>query len=482
LARANGAVHRCHPIFACFVGDFPEQCLATGSLYGLCPKGQISSDQLGDPPPPGEPHKPNCTPHDIDEIQDALELSERDLGAFLAKCQEIGIRPVSKPFWKDLPYTDPFLAVTPDVLHQLYQGVIKHLVDWLRQACGDNEIDARCRRMPLNHCTRIFSKGLSPLTQITGKEHREICAILLGLVVDLPLPAVRLPQRLIIATRAALDFLYLAQLPVHSSSTLTALTDSLMLFHNNKQIFIDLGIRNDFNFPKIHGMSHYYEGITMVGTTDNCNTETSERLHIDMAKDAYHATNHRDEYPQMTIWLERREKILKHSAFLKACLQSSPQINATALVPSNPTSSQLLQNPSGFPLYLHPTTSKHPSINTVSLDSLTNDYGTYHFGDALAEFVVKFYYPGSTNRQIINAVKNLLVPLQKVAVYHRLKFRDSTNQIQDAIHVQPDHKTKKGHEIPGRFDTVLVRYKSHQEHRVQSMLYCLLLSGLLILF
>jgi hypothetical protein len=364
-----------------------------------------------------------------------------------------------------------FLAITPDVLHQLYQGVIKHLVDWLRQACGDNEIDARCRRMPLNHCTHIFSKGLSPLTQITGKEHCEICAILLGLVVDLPLPAVRSPQHLIIATRAALDFLYLAQLPVHSSSTLTALTDSLMLFHTNKQIFIDLDIHNDFNFPKIHGMSHYHDGITMFGTTDNCNTETSKCLHIDMAKDAYHATNRWDEYPQMTIWLECREKILKHSAFLKAYLQSTPESNAAALIPSNPTSAQLLQRPSGFPLYLHPTISKLPSVNAVSLDTLTNDYGTYHFGDVLAEFVVKFYRPTSTNQQIINAAKNLLVPLQKVAVFHHLKFRDGKNQIQDAIHVQPDHKTKKGCKIPGRFDNVLVRYKSHQEHRVQSMLY-----------
>jgi hypothetical protein len=41
-----------------------------------------------------------------------------------------------------------------------------------------------------------------------------------------------------------------------------------------------------------------------------------QRLHIDLAKDTYHATNFKDEYPQMTAWLERREKILRHDKFL----------------------------------------------------------------------------------------------------------------------------------------------------------------------
>ena len=34
------------------------------------------------------------------------------------------------------------------ILHQLYQGVIKHLVAWLTEAYGAAEIDARCRRLP----------------------------------------------------------------------------------------------------------------------------------------------------------------------------------------------------------------------------------------------------------------------------------------------------------------------------------------------
>jgi hypothetical protein len=44
-------------------------------------------------------------------------------------------------------------------------------------------------------------------------------------------------------------------------------------------------------------------------TIDNYNTEQTEHLHIDFMKDAYHATNCKNEYMQMTAWLECHEKV-----------------------------------------------------------------------------------------------------------------------------------------------------------------------------
>ncbi|KAJ7928183.1 hypothetical protein B0H13DRAFT_1573399, partial [Mycena leptocephala] len=52
------------------------------------------------------------------------------------------------PFWEGLPYTNIFRPISPDVLHQLYQGIVKHLIAWLKECCGEAEIDARCRRLP----------------------------------------------------------------------------------------------------------------------------------------------------------------------------------------------------------------------------------------------------------------------------------------------------------------------------------------------
>ena len=70
-----------------------------------------------------------------------------------------------------------------------------------------------------------------------------------------------------------------------------------------------MDIRKDFHIPKLHFLDHYLMHIELYGTTDNCNTEYTKRLHIDLAKDAWDATNGKDEFPQMTLWLECREKM-----------------------------------------------------------------------------------------------------------------------------------------------------------------------------
>lgn len=99
--------------------------------------------------------------------------------------------------------------------------------------------------------------------------------------------------------------MYLAQYTTHTSRTLRLLDDALAAFHANKSIFVDLGIRDHFHLPKLHSLDHYRRSIEFFGTKDNYDTQYSERLHIDMAKDAYRATNRKDELTQMTKWLER---------------------------------------------------------------------------------------------------------------------------------------------------------------------------------
>jgi hypothetical protein len=128
-------------------------------------------------------------------------------------------------------------------------------------------------------------------------------------MVNLPLPYGQLLSWVLKVVRVLLDFLYLAQLPSHTSKTLYRLQDSLAHFHENKTIFINLGIWEHFNIPKLHSLLHYVVSITLFGTTDNYSTEQTEHLHIYFAKDAYRATNRKDEVHQMTTWLDCHEKI-----------------------------------------------------------------------------------------------------------------------------------------------------------------------------
>jgi hypothetical protein len=282
MMSGDGVWRRCHPILASFVGDYPEQVLVTCTYTNRCPKCLVPPDQLG--------AYARFPARNYDQAIDAYLLADGDAHAFHLACREAGQKPVFHPFWESLPLCNIFVSITPNVLHQLLQGVLKHLIAWLISAFGSAEIDARCRSLPPNHHISTFAKGISGLCHVTGKEHKNICCILLGLVVDLPVPGGNVSLWVLAVVHTLLDFIYLAQFPAHSPTSVTRVDDSIARFHDNKDVFLDFGICKHFNLPKIHSLLHYSLSIQLFGTTDNYNTEQTERLHINFTKDAYESS------------------------------------------------------------------------------------------------------------------------------------------------------------------------------------------------
>ncbi|KAJ7467312.1 hypothetical protein B0H11DRAFT_2159568 [Mycena galericulata] len=423
MTSGDGVTHRAHPIYATFVGDYPEQVLVTGVKTGECPTCDVPRDELGE-----------------------------DSSFPLPACAEAGIKPIYHPFWEGLPYTNIFQAISPDILHQLYQGVIKHLIAWLTECVGEAEIDARCRRLPPNHNIRLFMNGISNLSRVTGKEHDQISRFLLGLIIDVKLPDNLSSSKLLAAVRGLLDFVYLAQYPMHTSETLAHQDNALQRFHDNKSIFVDLGVRDDFNLPKLHSCRHYIMYIKLFGTTDNYNTEYTERLHIDLAKDAYRSTNFKDEFPQMTLWLERKEKIYRHEKYIQWRLDGSPPPPATQNLPPGIIYERRLKM------------TKNPSLKAVRMIRLISDYGATFFREALARYVVHLNHPELSHVQIEAKSQDLIFSFNAIPVFHRIKFltedpytaRGPEDSVIDSIHVQPQKLLKNGELLPARFDTAII--------------------------
>ncbi|KAI0353815.1 hypothetical protein OH77DRAFT_1406272 [Trametes cingulata] len=451
LVSGDGVTRRGHPIFAMYIGDYPEQLLVTCCKTGTCPKCAIPREEVGESTIQNRPLR------NLEEVLDALDRVDEGMATFTRACRDAGIKPVVAPFWKDLPYVNIFQSITPDILHQLYQGVIKHLLSWLKAAYSPEELDARCRRLPPNHQVRLFLKGITTLQKVTGKEHGDICRFLLGLVIGLPLPGGQSPVRLIRAVRALLDFLYLAQYPAHTADTLDMLRDALRRFHSNKEIFVQLGIRTHFKLPKLHSLDHYVESIKLFGTTDNYDTQYTERLHIDFAKDAYRATNHKDEFPQMTVWLERREKISRHEAYVNWRVRRR--------VPTTTAWTRI-------------KIAKWPSIKALSFDDAAERYGAIYLRDALARFIVQHRDPTLSAAEVEQESLNVTYHFRKVQAFHKLKFTLEDAQalgimddVQDVAHARPARKDKQGRHVPGRFDTVLVNDGTGSQSGVSGMCY-----------
>ncbi|KAH6912306.1 hypothetical protein BKA70DRAFT_1098303 [Coprinopsis sp. MPI-PUGE-AT-0042] len=449
-----GIVRQGHPILAAYIGDYPEQVLVTGIKSTDCPTCPTSRNDLGDPGV--------SAPRPLEPILDALHSLDEGATAFRRNCRAAGVKPIQSPFWINLPFVHIHRSITPDVLHQLYQGVLKHLIAWIKTACGPDEIDARCRRLPPNHHIRVFLKGISHLSRVTGTEHDQILRFLLGIIIDIKLPGHLSNARLLKAVRGILDFLYLAKYPVHTSTTLDQMDSALEAFHSNKDIFIQLGIRHDFNLPKLHFIGHYRELFEIFGTSDNFNTEYTERLHIDMAKDAYRSTNSKDEYPQMTAWLDRRERILCHDKFIRRRLGG---VNADTPLPSaQPGPNPLLVPPRTLKMARSPSTS-------VPLDDIDNLYHAQDFKLVLAKFIIHYNNPALSKRQVYRRAAVFHIPFQKIPVYHRVKFVSAdpcannplAEIIVDSIHVEPARvEPHREMLIPGRFDTALIRVR--QDH------------------
>ncbi|KAF7303411.1 hypothetical protein MIND_00569600 [Mycena indigotica] len=446
LFTATGEAYRGHTICASYVGDYPEQILSTAAIYGDCPSCECPHGHLGDA---------NCTCplRNLEKILRALDTLDQGGTVYARACADARLKPIVHLFWEALPYTNFFSCITPDILHQCYQGVIKHLIAWVKEAYGEAEIDARCRRLPPNHNIRVFLKGISKLNRVSGREHDQISRFLLGIVIDLPLPGGSSPVRLVRAVRAILDFVYLAQYPMHSTETLAHLENARQRFHDNKDVFVDLGIRSDFNLPKVHSWRHYIRAIEWLGTTDNYNTEYTERLHIDLAKDAFRSTNAKDEFPQMTLWLERREKVVRHLQYIQWRLDGFP-------------APIIIQNLHPGIVYEHKLVmAKNPTKKSVRFSILQTEYGAADFTNALKQYIAFVNEPGLNRQQLARAAENIHLFFNSVPVFQRIKFtaldpyvlKGPEDVIVDSIHVQPENSFPNGDEIPARFDTALIQ-------------------------
>ena len=431
MCGGDGAVRLVFPILCCYVADFPEQCLVTCSKYGTCPKCRISAKDLDGSPPMAENRTQAWT---LGVMQDGKNSSETT-NDFYKHCMSLEVSgSVYVPFWKGFPHCDIHRAITPDVLHQLYQGVFKHIVTWCQTLLSAEELDARLRTLPHAFGVRHFSNGFSALSQISGPERKQMAKVLLGCLVG------KVAKKGLRAVKAILDFIYLSQYDSHNAATLQYMVEALDQFDANKNFFIETGIRSDLKIPKFHSLHHFIESIKLFGTTDNYNTEMFECLHIDFTKEGWRASNQRDVFPQMVTWLSRQEKISSFDNYLDFV---DKKLNP---IPSSVTSS----NSKNLPISI----AKFPTFPNKLISSVEATHHSPRFSQHLKEYLNSLLnHPTSTRRS-----NSYALPFTRLDIFSQFKFHpvslDDTDQTEenDTVKAIPS-TTAKPH---GRFDTVII--------------------------
>ncbi|KAG9122401.1 hypothetical protein FRC07_001227, partial [Ceratobasidium sp. 392] len=432
MTCGDGKIRRCFPILAAYCADNPEQTLVACCKKNLCHRCTVERDKRGD-------YTMSPDRHHVDSANALIAQARRRRPTpYLVNN---GLHPFGEPFWARLPHCNIYAALTPDLLHQLHKGVFKdHVMEWCLKLINEDEFNDRFKAMPGHSNLRHFAKNVSELTQTTGKEHREMEKVFIGVMAGL------IPNNVMPALRALLDFIYYAQLPAHTTTTISWLENALRQFHDSKDAFIQHGVRKHFNINKLHSMMHYAQSIRELGALDGYNTEGPERLHINIAKHAYQATNRNNFISQMVQYLERRERVFKFDTYLRWAIpeyaeaeQKKDEVWAAKRTP-------------GWHIAL-----KSP-FRPVAQDRLQEIFGIRWFGWALGEFFE------DENLDIEIDPKDLITVFPKATQFVRDDVF-TVNGFSDIVHASPhSSQNKLSFEKSGsKFDTVLIQRTRSEE-------------------
>ena len=109
------------------------------------------------------------------------------------------------------------------------------------------------------------------------------------------LPAIEghVPDKMVKAIAAFLDFCYLVHRPSINQDHLHAIQEALDCFHQHRKIFETTGVhKNGFSLPRQHAMVHYVSHIIAFGAPTGLCSSITESMHIRAVKKPWRRSSH----------------------------------------------------------------------------------------------------------------------------------------------------------------------------------------------
>ena len=147
-------------------------------------------------------------------------------------------------FW-NMKCMFPTTITVPDILHTVYHGMLKQLIDWvtsfLEQHSSIDKFNQLWSMMPPYPGFARFNKPYSQVTQWTGKEMKALGRVIFPVFVATllnPLASQRIPfTEALLCIKNLVYFNLMAQYRYHTEATIEYMDNYLKEFHRHKNVF-----------------------------------------------------------------------------------------------------------------------------------------------------------------------------------------------------------------------------------------------------
>ncbi|KAG9099175.1 hypothetical protein FRC07_010554, partial [Ceratobasidium sp. 392] len=307
MTCADGLKRRTYPMLAAVELDWPEQCGMACTDEGGCPVCEQVYSRRSEYPNLARSQKSDKTIAALRTYRETKNLKALD---------PLRLKPWW-PWWASMPNFNFHSSIMPDLLHQLYQGMVKsHVVRWAKKVIGVETVDRCFKGMPGMVGLRHFTKGIHAVKQWTGRESKEPAKQLLPVVAGQK----EVRRGFISIVRSVLDFTFRAHKSQMTDKDIDQLERGLAEFHSKKKVLVTENIYPSLDrlndIRKLHMLTHWTHPIREMGTPDGFNTESPEHLHIVYAKRGWRASNKVQPLPQMIQFVQNYEAIRIHRMYM----------------------------------------------------------------------------------------------------------------------------------------------------------------------
>jgi hypothetical protein len=143
------------------------------------------------------------------------------------------------------------------------------------------------------------------------------------------------PPQMVRCLAAFLEFCYLVRRDSITETTLGAIKTALARFHAERVIFLDTGVRIDFNLPRQHSLEHYRRNIQLFGAPNGLCSSITESKHIKAVKEPWRRSSHFRALGQMLVTNQRIDKLSASRVdfISRGLLSDAPHVIAVIVPP-----------------------------------------------------------------------------------------------------------------------------------------------------